>query len=263
MSAFSLLIFGLLVALPVRAQGPKLEIRALRPAAGPRPVGPYSMGIAAGDFVFVSGQGVGAGDGKGRPSEMRAQVINCFNNVRNILRMGQMDLANIFSLQIYYTDKAQEAVLDQTLKSMFSGNIPPTTRLFVPKLPVNSPLEITAFAHKFRQSGDLVPPQLSAAAGCKATAQFVQCGTELPAGGADVEQQTAAVLGALDARLRQLGTSLDRAVAANVYLADIDEFPRMNATYASFFVVTPPSRSTAQPFALTKGRVAISVIAAR
>jgi enamine deaminase RidA (YjgF/YER057c/UK114 family) len=241
----------------------RLEVKALRPAAGPRPVGPYSMGIAAGDFVFVSGQGVGTGDGKGRPSDPRAQVINCLNNVRNILRMGQMDLANIFSLQIYYVDKAQEPIIEQVLKDTFSGNLPPTTRLFVPKLPVNTPLEITAFAHRSRQSGGLEPPRLNQPSGCKEAGQFVQCGVELAAGGKNVEQHTAAVLGALDARLRLWGTTLERAVATNVYLADMEEFARMNAVYASFFVVTPPSRSTVQPFALPKGQVAISVIAAK
>lgn len=253
--------FAIVMMLGV-AWGQSPEVRVLFPTTGPKPVGPYSPGLAVGDFVFVSGQGVGDGSGK-RPTETRAQAVQCMNNVRNILRLGGMDLANIFSLQVYLTDKSQEGVVLQVLKDMFSGKIPTYNVQVMPKLPVATPLEITAFAHKARQTGELEPPALDRPAGCKALKQFVQCGVEVAAGGVDVEQQTASVLGALDARLRQLGTSLSRAVATNVYLSDIEEFPKMNAAYASFFLLRPPTRSTTQAFALPKGRVAISVIAAK
>jgi 2-iminobutanoate/2-iminopropanoate deaminase len=238
------------------------ELKPLFPTSGPKPVGPYSPGIAIGDFVFVSGQGVGDGSGK-RPTETRGQAIQCMNNVRNILRLGQMDVANIFSLQIYLTDKSQEPIMEQVLKDTFSGKIPPRTTLFVPKLPVETPLEITAFAHKSRQTGELEAPALDRPAGCKATKQFIQCGVEVATGGADVEQQTAAVLGALDARLKLLGSSISKVVATNVYLTDIGEFAKMNAAYASFFLLRAPTRTTVQPFALPRGRVAISVVAAK
>ena len=238
------------------------ELKPLFPTSGPKPVGPYSPGIAFGDFVFVSGQGVGDGSGK-RPTETRGQAIQCMNNVRNILRLGQMDVANIFSLQIYLTDKSQEPIMEQVLKDTFSGKIPPRTTLFVPKLPVETPLEITAFAHKSRQTGELEAPALDRPAGCKATKQFIQCGVEVATGGADVEQQTAAVLGALDARLKLLGSSISKVVATNVYLTDITEFAKMNAAYGSFFLLRAPTRTTVQPFALPRGRVAISVVAAR
>ncbi len=242
--------------------GQSPEIKVLFPTSGPKPVGPYSPGLAVGDFVFVSGQGVGDGSGK-RPTETRAQAVQCMNNVRNILRLGGMDLANIFSLQIYLTDKSQEPVVTQVLKDMFSGKIPTHNVQVMPKLPVTTPLEITAFAHRARMTGELEPPALDRPAGCKALKQFVQCGVEVAPGGVDVEQQTAAVLGALDARLRSLGTNLSRAVATNVYLSDIEEFPKMNAAYASFFLLRAPTRSTTQAFALPRGRVAISVIAAK
>ncbi len=238
------------------------EVKPLAPTTGPRPVGPYSPGIQFGDFVFVSGQGVGDGSGK-RPTDTRAQAIQCLQNVRNILRLGQLDLANIFALQIYMTDKAQEPVIDQVMKDTFSGKIPPHTKLFVPKLPVETPIEITAFAHRARMTGEIEAPSLDRPSGCKALKQFIQCGVEVAAGGADIEQQTAAVLGALDGRLKVLGSSITKVVATNVYMADMSEFQKMNAAYASFFLLRPPTRSTAQPFAIPRGRVAISVVALR
>lgn len=238
------------------------EIKPLFPSSGPKPVGPYSPGLAFGDYVFVSGQGVSDGSGK-RPADTRGQAIQCLNNVRNILKLGQLDIANISSLQIYLTDKGQEAIVEQVLKDTFSGKIPPRSTLFVPRLPVETPLEITAFAHKTKQTGELEAPALDRPAGCKAVKQFIQCGVEVAVGGADVEQQTASVLGALDARLKLLGSALTKVVATNVYLADITEFSKMNAAYASFFLLRAPTRTTAQPFSLPRGRVAISVIATK
>ncbi len=238
------------------------EIRPLIPTSGPRPVGPYSPGLAYGDFAFVSGQGGGDGSGK-RPTDPRSQTIQCLNNIRNILRLAGQDLANIFSLQIYLTDKAQEPIIEQVLKDTFSGKIPLRTTLFVPRLPVETPIEITAFAHKARQTDGIEAPSLDRPSGCVARNTFIQCGVEVAAGGTDIQQQTAAVLGALDGQLRALGSSLNKVVATNVYLADMADFQQMNATYASFFLLRPPTRSTAQPFSITKGRVAISVVAAR
>ena len=238
------------------------EIKPLFPTSGPKPIGPYSPGIGLGDFVFVSGQGVSDGSGK-RPADTRGQALQCMSNVRNILRLGQMDLANIFSLQVYLTDKAQEPIVDQVLKDTFSGKVPPHSKLYVPKLPAETPIEITAFANKAKLSGDIEAPALDKPAGCKVLKQFVQCGVEVASGGADVEQQTAAVLGALDARLKVLGSSIGKVVATNVYLSDINEFAKMNAAYASFFLLRAPSRTTVQPFAINRGRVAISVIAAK
>lgn len=237
------------------------EIKVLAPANGPKPIGPYSPGLGAGDYVFVSGQGVGDGTGK-RAADTRGQAIQCLNNVRAILRVGQMDLANVFALQVYLTDKAQEAMVEQVMKDSFSGKVPPKVTVFVPKLPNDTPLEITAYAHKGRQ-GELENPGLDKPAGCKVLKQYVQCGLEVTYGGADVEQQTAAILGALDARLKLVGSSLTKAVATNVYLSDMTEFPKMNAAYASFFLLRPPTRTTVQPFSLPRGRVAISVIAAK
>ena len=157
---FSLVVFG-------------QEIKPLFPSSGPKPVGPYSPGIAFGDYVFVSGQGVNDASGK-RPADTRGQAIQCVNNLRNVLKLGQLDIANITALQIYLTDKVQEAIVEQVLKDTFSGKIPPHSTLLVSRLPVETPLEITAFAHKTKQSGELEAPALDRAAGCKAVKQFIQ-----------------------------------------------------------------------------------------
>jgi 2-iminobutanoate/2-iminopropanoate deaminase len=80
--------------------------------------------------------------------------------------------------------------------------------------------------------------------------------------GPDIESQTRQVLENLQAILRAAGSSLEQAVKTTVFLADIDEFPDMNAVYAQYFPAAPPARSAAQAVALPLGaRVMIEAIA--
>ena len=62
--------------------------------------------------------------------------------------------------------------------------------------------------------------------------------------------------------LEAAGTSLDKAVKATVFLADIKDFAAVNEVYATFFKENPPARSAYQVAALPLGaRVEIEMIA--
>ncbi|HPE20524.1 MAG TPA: RidA family protein [Candidatus Mcinerneyibacteriales bacterium] len=62
--------------------------------------------------------------------------------------------------------------------------------------------------------------------------------------------------------LEAAGTSLDKAVKATVFLADIKDFAAVNEVYATFFTESPPARSAYQVAALPLGaRVEIEMIA--
>jgi len=61
-----------------------------------------------------------------------------------------------------------------------------------------------------------------------------------------VEGQTRRALQNLQSVLQAGGTSLDRAVKTTVFLADINDFQKMNAVYGEFFPSNPPARSTVQ-----------------
>ena len=55
---------------------------------------------------------------------------------------------------------------------------------------------------------------------------------------------------------------MSRVVKTTVFLADMNEFQRMNAVYAEFFPANPPARSTVQVARLPKdARLEIEVIA--
>ena len=84
---------------------------------------------------------------------------------------------------------------------------------------------------------------------------------ELVSGG--VAEQTRQALKNLAAVMAGAGTSLDHALKATVYLADMENFAEMNAVYAEFFPSVPPARTTVAVKGLPRGaKVEIDLVVA-
>lgn len=80
--------------------------------------------------------------------------------------------------------------------------------------------------------------------------------------GPDIEAQTQQALENLTAVLEAAGSCLQHAMKTTVFLADMGEFARMNAVYATFFPESPPARSAVEVAALPLGgRVEIEAVA--
>ena len=74
--------------------------------------------------------------------------------------------------------------------------------------------------------------------------------------------QTERVLRNLEAVLAAGGGSLASVVKTTVYLADLGDFPAMNAVYGKFFPQDPPARATVEVSKLPAGaRVEIDAVA--
>ena len=77
-----------------------------------------------------------------------------------------------------------------------------------------------------------------------------------------VKEQTRQALENIRGILEAAGASMDQVVKTTVFLQDMNDFPTMNAVYATFFGETPPARSTVQVAGLPKaGLVEIEAIA--
>jgi len=82
-------------------------------------------------------------------------------------------------------------------------------------------------------------------------------------GGGDIVRETERVLENLRAILTAAGSSMDRVVRCDVYLADLADFGAMNEVYGRAFPANPPARVTVQAARLPKdARVEIAAIAA-
>ena len=78
----------------------------------------------------------------------------------------------------------------------------------------------------------------------RATGELVQGG---------VEAETRQAIHNLLSILEQAGVAPGNVLKTTVFLRDMQDFPRMNAVYASYFGENPPARSTVQVAGLPKG----------
>ncbi len=80
----------------------------------------------------------------------------------------------------------------------------------------------------------------------------------------DIEAQTKLTLENLKAVVEAAGMTMDDIVSTSVFMADLNDFAKMNAVYANYFKDKPPARATVQVARLPRdAKVEISAIAAR
>lgn len=84
--------------------------------------------------------------------------------------------------------------------------------------------------------------------------------TELVPGG--ITEETRQTLENIRSILERHGSSMSRVVKCTIFLADIDEWPRMNEVYATYFAEAKPARSAVAGSGLALGaRVEIECLA--
>jgi len=79
-----------------------------------------------------------------------------------------------------------------------------------------------------------------------------------------IEAETRQVLDNLKAVVEAAGFTMADIVSTTVFMADLNEFARMNAVYATYFPNNPPARATVQAARLPRDvKIEIAAIAAR
>lgn len=77
-----------------------------------------------------------------------------------------------------------------------------------------------------------------------------------------IEDQTKQSLENCKAILEEAGTSLDNVIKTTVFLADMNDFLKMNEVYSTYFSANPPARSAVQVAKLPKdAQIEIEMIA--
>ncbi|MBU3916742.1 RidA family protein [bacterium] len=69
----------------------------------------------------------------------------------------------------------------------------------------------------------------------------------------DIQSQTWQAIINLEAVLTAAGLSLEKVVKTTVFITNMDDFPKVNETYAEFFVKEPPARACVEVSRLPKG----------
>jgi 2-iminobutanoate/2-iminopropanoate deaminase len=79
-----------------------------------------------------------------------------------------------------------------------------------------------------------------------------------------IEEQTSMVLNHLKSVLEADGMTMANIVSTSVFMKDLNEFPRMNTIYATYFPSQPPARATVEVARLPRDvKIEISAIAVK
>ncbi len=110
----------------------------------PKPVGPYSHAVKAGDFVFVSGQ-IPLKNGE-IPENFEDRARTVIENVRAILNSCNLDLENVVKATVYLTDLSKFEEFNRIYAEYFQHK-PARAVVEVKKLPKNADIEMEVTAY--------------------------------------------------------------------------------------------------------------------
>lgn len=228
---------------------------------GPKPVGPYSPGIVAGDFLYVSGQG--ARDREGALSAAPdAQVRQTLENVKNIVTAAGLTMGHVVYCQVYLDSMAKYEAMETVWKEYFPQAPPARAVLGVHRMPTDTPVEISAVAYRQLPQRRLIAPDgssgLSYTPGVVAGDRLFlsgSVGAETGAGRVpdDPAAQVKLALDGMQRTLAAAGLTPAHLVFVNPYLTS-GASPKMDEIYAGRFEAgNAPARATIRVASLPGG----------
>ncbi|MCP3177599.1 RidA family protein [Desulfuromonas sp. KJ2020] len=111
--------------------------------SAPAAIGPYSQGVAAGDFVFFSGQiPLEPVSGELVPGGIGKQMRQVMANMGAVLAAAGLDFFHVVKTTIYLTDLGDFAVVNGIYGEFFSGTYPARATVQVAALPKGAAIEI-------------------------------------------------------------------------------------------------------------------------
>jgi 2-iminobutanoate/2-iminopropanoate deaminase len=113
----------------------------------PKAIGPYSVGIKAGHFVFASGQlGFDPASGNLVEGGVEAETRQALTNLSNILASAGSSLANVVKTTVFLRDINDFARMNGVYGEFFKENPPARSAFQVAALPRGGAVEIEAVA---------------------------------------------------------------------------------------------------------------------
>jgi 2-iminobutanoate/2-iminopropanoate deaminase len=112
----------------------------------PQAIGPYSVAVVGGFFLFVSGQlGIDPTTGDLK-SDVEAQARQALTNLKTILEAAGADLNSVVKTTVFLKDIADFATVNAVYAEFFTHNPPARSAVQVAALPRGGLVEIEAIA---------------------------------------------------------------------------------------------------------------------
>jgi 2-iminobutanoate/2-iminopropanoate deaminase len=112
-------------------------------------IGPYSLGIAAGEYVFLSGQ-IALDNVAGKLVEggIEAQTEQVFKNIKTLLDAAGLTFADVVKSTVFMTNLADFQAMNAIYQKHVARPFPARSTVAVAALPMGAMVEIEMIAHK-------------------------------------------------------------------------------------------------------------------
>ncbi len=112
-------------------------------------VGPYSLGVASGDYIHFSGQiPLDGASGKLVGEDISAQTEQVFVNIKNLLEAAGAQMSDIIKTTVFLTDMADFAAMNEVYKTHVAEPYPARSTIAVAALPLGAKVEIEMIVYK-------------------------------------------------------------------------------------------------------------------
>lgn len=126
-----------------------MPLQFIRTENAPAAIGPYSQGVQAGPFLYVSGQiGLDPASGKMVGDTFEEQVRQVLENLGGIVRAGGCRIEDIVAVDVFLTDMGRFAAFNELYESFFGVHKPARAVVEVSGLPRGALVEVKCVVHK-------------------------------------------------------------------------------------------------------------------
>jgi 2-iminobutanoate/2-iminopropanoate deaminase len=124
-----------------------MEKKIIQTGQAPAPIGPYNQAVAAGGFLFISGQiCIKPDTGEMKNEDIQAETHQVMHNLKAVLQEAGMDFSNVVKTTIFLSDMALFSEVNEIYGKYFDGDFPARETVAVKGLPKNVNVEISMIA---------------------------------------------------------------------------------------------------------------------
>lgn len=124
-----------------------MQVQRVETEEAPRAIGPYSQGIVAGEWVFVSGQiGLDPASGALLNGSFGEEVRRALANLGGVLRAAGSDPDQAVRVTAFLTDLADFAEMNAIYEEFFGRSRPARSTVGVASLPRGARVEFDVIA---------------------------------------------------------------------------------------------------------------------
>lgn len=114
---------------------------------GPKPIGPYSQGIKANGFLFVSGQvALDPATMEFSGVTIQQQTERVLENLKAILEAGGVSLTHVVKTTVFLKNMSDFAAMNEVYARFFTAAPPARSTIEVARLPKDALVEIEVIA---------------------------------------------------------------------------------------------------------------------